>query len=88
MLNKIPLKGNIRIKKEDRGYVVFNLDTSGFHLLTEDGVNILNNCDGKKNNRDILSIVYKDFQLGDKLIEKEFNKFLKDLISRKIIQWK
>lgn len=88
MLNKIPTKGNIRIKKEDKGYVVFNLDTSGFHLLTEDGINILDKCDGKKSVKDIVKMISKELSVDENETKKEVKVFLNDLIKRKIIQWK
>jgi len=66
MLNKIPIKGNIRIKKEDRGYVVFNLDTSGFHLLTKDCIAILNACNGKNDVKDIINKFSKTKSLKKK----------------------
>ena len=88
MLDKIPVKGNVRIKKEDKGHVVFNLDTSGFHLLTEDGINILSKCDGKNSVGDIVKMVSEELSAGESEVKKEVKVFLNDLIKRKIIQWK
>lgn len=88
MLSKIPVKGNVRIKKEDKGHVVFNLDTSGFHLLTEDGINILNKCDGKNTIADIVKIIASELSMEEKEVKKDIKIFLDDLVKRKIIQWK
>jgi len=87
MLNKIPIKGNIRIKKEDKGYVVFNLDTSGFHSLTEDSIAILNACDGKSNVEDIINKFSKERSLEKNKFKKSLESFLDELLKRKIIKW-
>ncbi|MFZ3074438.1 MAG: PqqD family protein [Minisyncoccales bacterium] len=88
MADKTPVKGNVRIKKEDKGYVVFNLDTSGFHLLTEDGINILNKCDGKNSAADIAKLVADELVADEQEVKKEIKVFLDDLMKRKIIKWK
>lgn len=88
MSDKIPVKGNIRVKKEEKGYVVFNLDTSGFHLLTEDGIAILNKCDGKTSVKDIARSISEELTVGESEAKKQIMVFLNDLIKRKIIQWK
>jgi len=87
MSNKIPIKGNIRIKKEDKGYVVFNLDTSGFHSLTEDSIAILNACDGKNSAEDIVNKFSKERSLEKKEFKKNLESFLDELLKRKIIKW-
>jgi len=87
MLNKIPIKGNIRIKKEDRGYIVFNLDTSGFHLLTKDCIVILNACNGKNSVKDLVNKFSKTKSLKKKKLENDLKSFLIELSKRKIIKW-
>jgi len=87
MSNKIPIKGNIRIKKEDKGYVVFNLDTSGFHSLTEDSIAILNACDGKNSVEDITNKFSEERLLEKKKFKKSLESFLDELLKRKIIKW-
>lgn len=85
---KIPEKMNLRIKKEDKGYVVFNLETSGFHFVSQDGYDVLEACDGTKTVDDLA----KEFSekrnepLYD--VRKQMDDFFVMLIKRKIIQWK
>ena len=43
----IPEKNNIRIKEQEGKYVIFNLETSGFHMLEKDAIDILDRVDGK-----------------------------------------
>ena len=88
MLKKIPIKGNIRIKKEDKGYVVFNLDTSGFHSLTEDSVAVLNACDGNFNVGDLIDKFSKERSLEKKIFTRDVKVFLNELLKRKIIKWR
>ena len=88
MLNKIPIKGNIRIKKEEKGYVIFNLDTSGFHSLTEDCIIILNACDGKNSVEDLINKFSKERLLEKKEFKKDLESFLNELLKRKIIKWR
>ena len=52
-LDLIPEKSNIRIKKKDDDYVIFNLETSGFHKVTSDVNEILEEVNGETRNKRI-----------------------------------
>jgi hypothetical protein len=86
--DKIPIKSNLRIKKEDKGYVIFNLETSGFHLVSQDGYEVLEACDGKKT----IAELAKEFSekrkepLDD--VRRQMEKFFTMLAKRRIIEWK
>ena len=41
-LDRIPKKSNIRVKEQDGKYVIFNLETSGFHMIEKDAMDVIN----------------------------------------------
>lgn len=87
-LELIPEKNNIRIKEQEGNYVIFNLETSGFHMLTADGNSIIEYIDGHKNIREVAAFFSAQKGINKKQLEQDFVKFFEDLEIRKIIKLK
>jgi hypothetical protein len=91
MNKKIPIKGNLTIRKREKGYLIMNRDTSGFHVISSDGYELLKLCNGKNKVEDIIENLSQKFKLGDKeknKFKQDVISFLKDLEKRRIIKWK
>jgi len=84
----IPEKNNIRIKEQEGKCVIFNLETSGFHMLTSDGNSILELLDGKKNIKELATYFAEQRGLDQLQLEQDFIKFFEELELRKIITLK
>lgn len=87
-LNLIPEKSNIRIKKKDDDYVIFNLETSGFHKVTSDVNEILEEVNGEKSIREISEYFADKRKLDLKEFQEQLIAFFKELEIRKIIKLK
>jgi len=87
-LELIPEKNNIRIKEQEGNYVIFNLETSGFHMLTADGNSIIEYIDGQKNIREVAAFFSTQKGLDKEQLEQDFVKFFEDLEMRRIIKLK
>lgn len=85
-LNMIPVKSNIRIKKKDDEYVIFNLETSGFHRITSDVNEILEKLDEKMTIKELASYFAKERNLELDQFQKELLEFFNELEIRKIIK--
>lgn len=87
-LDLIPEKSNIRIKKKDDDYVIFNLETSGFHKVTSDVNEILEEVNGEKSIREISEYFAEKRKLDLKEFQEQLIAFFKELEIRKIIKLK
>lgn len=85
-LELIPEKSNIRIKKKDEDYVIFNLETSGFHKVTSDVNEILEEVNGEKTIREISEYFAEKRKLDLKEFQEQLVAFFKELEIRKIIK--
>lgn len=85
-LDKIPKKSNIRVKEQDGKYVIFNLETSGFHMIEKDAMDVINEIDGKKTIRELARIFSKERNIDQEELEKDFVNFFNDLLIRKIVE--
>lgn len=85
-LNMIPEKSNIRIKKKDEDYVIFNLETSGFHKVTADVNEILEEVDGEKTIKEISEFFAEKRELDLKEFQEQLIVFFNELEIRKIIK--
>lgn len=85
-LDLIPEKSNIRIKKKDDDYVIFNLETSGFHKVTSDVNEILEEVNGEKTIREISEYFAEKRSLDLKEFQEQLIAFFKELEIRKIIK--
>lgn len=85
-LDLIPEKSNIRIKKKDDDYVIFNLETSGFHKVTSDVNEILEEVNGEKTIREISEYFAEKRSLDLKEFQEQLVGFFKELEIRKIIK--
>ena len=87
-LDKIPVKLNIKVKEQDKGYMIFNLDTSGFHLLQKDGIDVLEKVDGSRTIKEISEIVSEEKNEPLDKVQEQLLNFFEGLEKRKIIKWK
>lgn len=85
-LNMIPERSNIRIKKKDDDYVIFNLETSGFHKVTADVNEILEEVNGEKTIREISEYFAEKRKLDLKEFQEQLIAFFNELEIRKIIK--
>ena len=85
-LDRIPKKSNIRVKEQDGKYVIFNLETSGFHMIEKDAMDVINEIDGKKTIRELAEIFSKERNINQEELEKDFIIFFNDLAIRKIVE--
>ncbi len=81
----IPQKNNIRIKSQDDGFIVFNLETSGFHMLTQDCIDILEAIDGKKSIEDLARHFAEERKLNFEELYNNFQNFFTELETRKLV---
>ncbi len=86
-LDLIPEKSNIRIKKKDEDYVIFNLETSGFHKITADVNEILEEVNGEKTIRELSEYFSKKRNLNLKEFQEQLVSFFNELELRKIIKF-
>ena len=84
----IPEKNNIRIKEQEGKYVIFNLETSGFHMLEKDAIDILDRVDGKTTIKELANFFSNEINLPIEGLEKDFIEFFKGLELRKIVTLK
>ena len=84
----IPEKNNIRIKEQEGKYVIFNLETSGFHMLEKDAIDILDRVDGKTTIKELANFFSNVRNLPIEGLEKDFIEFFKGLELRKIVTLK
>jgi len=87
-LKLIPEKNNIRIKEQEGKYVIFNLETSGFHMLEKDAIDILGRVDGKTTIKELANFFSNERNLPIEGLEKDFIEFFKGLELRKIVTLK
>lgn len=85
-LDLIPEKSNIRIKKKDDEFVIFNLETSGFHKVTSDVNEILEKINGEDSIRKISEYFAEKRNLDLNEFQKQLVDFLRELEIRKIIK--
>ena len=85
-LDRIPKKSNIRVKEQDGKYVIFNLETSGFHMIEKDAMDVINKIDGKKIVRELAEMFSKERNINLEELEKDFVIFFNDLAVRKIVE--
>jgi|GEM_PF-4310119 hypothetical protein len=85
-LDRIPKKSNIRVKEQDGKYVIFNLETSGFHMIEKDAMDVINKIDGKKTVRELAEMFSKERNINLEELEKDFVIFFNDLAVRKIVE--
>ena len=85
-LDRIPKKSNIRVKEQDGKYVIFNLETSGFHMIEKDAMDVINKIDGKKTVRGLAEMFSKERNINLEELEKDFVIFFNDLAVRKIVE--
>ena len=85
-LDRIPKKSNIRVKEQDGKYVIFNLETSGFHMIEKDAMDVINKIDGKKTVRELAEMFSKERNINIEELEKDFVIFFNDLAVRKIVE--
>lgn len=85
-LDKIPKKNNIRVKEQDGKYVIFNLETSGFHMIEKDAMDVINEIDGKKTIKELAKIFSKKRKIDQEELEKDFVIFFNNLAVRKIVE--
>jgi hypothetical protein len=88
ILNKVPIKSKFIARKEKDGYVIFNLETSGFHWLSKEAYEVLEKCDGSRSIKELALFFSKKKNEPVKRIEKQFCDFFKKLEERKLIKWK
>lgn len=81
----IPQKNNIRIKAQDENFVVFNLETSGFHLLTKDCIDLLEAVDGKKSIEELAHHFANEKKLNFDNLFNDFQNFFTELETRKLV---
>lgn len=81
----IPQKNNIRIKSQDDKFIVFNLETSGFHLLTKDCIDVINAIDGTKSIEDLAHEFATQRNLDFNNLYTDFQTFFKELEMRKLV---
>lgn len=89
MTEKIPIKGNLTIRKRADGYLLMNKDTSGFHAVSFDGYEILNLCNGKNTVKGIISKLAKKYKIEGKEMkkfERDVDSFLKELEKRRLVK--
>ncbi|MDO5556016.1 MAG: hypothetical protein Q4G09_05155 [Clostridia bacterium] len=86
-LNMIPVKSNIRIKKKDDDYVIFNLETSGFHRITSDVNEILEKLDEKMTIKELADYFAQKRDLELDKFQEELLSFFNELEIRKIIKF-
>lgn len=84
-LDAVPQKSNIRIKEQEGAFVVFNLETSGFHRITRDANEILEKIDGKTTIREIAQFFAEKRKLEFSEFKNQLAAFLGELELRKII---
>lgn len=85
-LDRIPKKSNIRVKEQDGKYVIFNLETRGFHMIEKDAMDVINKIDGKKTVRELAEMFSKERNINLEELEKDFVIFFNDLAVRKIVE--
>lgn len=85
-LDRIPKKSNIRVKEQDGKYVIFNLETSGFHMIEKDAMDVINKIDGKKTVRELAEMFSKERNINLEELEKDFVIFFNDLAVRRIVE--
>ena len=85
-LDRIPKKSNIRVKEQDGKYVIFNLETSGFHMIEKDAMDVINKIDGRKTVRELAEMFSKERNINLEELEKDFVIFFNDLAVRKIVE--
>ena len=85
-LNLIPKKNNIRIKEQEGKYVIFNLETSGFHMIEKDAFDLLEKVNGTLTIEQLAEHFAKEKNLNKDELAKDFVAFFKGLSVRKIIE--
>jgi len=87
-LNLVPQKNNIRIKEQEGKFVIFNLETSGFHMIEEDAKGVIDKIDGVSAVGEIADYFSKERNIPREELRKDFAAFFKGLELRKIIRFK
>ena len=88
ILDLIPQVNNIRIKEQEGKYVVFNLETSGFHMIEKDAKDVIDKIDGKASVGELADSFSKERNIPNEELRKDFTGFFKGLELRKIISFK
>ena len=76
------LKDPILLAVFEEGGVVFDLDSRACHELNTTGAQILNLLNGRRNIREVMQTFAKNNRQSIKVVEKDFDTFLGDLIER------
>lgn len=85
-LKLVPKKCNIRIKEQEGKFVIFNLETSGFHMVEKDAVDVINKIDGNTTINELVEFFANERGISREELEKDFIEFFKGLELRKIIE--
>lgn len=81
----IPKKNNIRLREQEGNLVVFNLETSGFHMLAQDGADLLNEVDGRRTIKDLAALFSERNGVNAQELQEQFIVFFEGLALRKIV---
>ena len=84
--SQIPRKNNIRLREQEGNLVVFNLETSGFHMLTKDGAELLDEVDGNRSIKDLAALFSVRKGTDVVQLEEQFVDFFEGLALRKIVE--
>ena len=87
-LNLVPQKNNIRIKEQEGKYVIFNLETSGFHMIEQDAKEVIDKIDGVSTVGEIAEFFAKERNLPIEELKNDFSNYFNGLELRKIISFK
>ena len=85
-LELVPKKNNIRLKEQEGKYVIFNLETSGFHMIEKDAFDLLEKVDGELTIGELAEFFATEKNLNKEELSKDFVTFFKGLELRKIIE--
>lgn len=86
--NLVPQKNNIRIKEQEGKFVIFNLETSGFHMIEKDAKDVIDKIDGVSTVGEIAEYFSNEKNIEIEELKKDFSIFFKGLELRKIISFK
>lgn len=84
-MNYVPQKSNIRIKEQEGAYVIFNLETSGFHRVTQDVYEVLEKMDGNQTIAELARFFSEKRGLDFNVFKNQLASFLEELELRKIV---
>ncbi len=88
MNNQIFEKTEIEQNEFDDEVIILNSKTGEFHSINEIGNEVIKKINGKNTVQDIINKIAKKYEQEEKIVEKDVQSFIKDLIKRKIIKLK